>query len=61
MMLEHQNVYRSYHEDMEFTQEMFDYIFDTLKVSRQFEVKDKNGLSKEVDFTTPRPKIDYVE
>jgi lysyl-tRNA synthetase, class II len=60
-MLEHQNVYKSFHEDMDFTQEMFDYIFTTLKLERKFEVKDKEGNSKQVDFTTPWPRIDYVE
>lgn len=60
-MLEHQNVYKSFHEDMDFTQEMFDHIFTTLKLERKFEVKDKEGNSKMVDFTTPWPRIDYVE
>jgi lysyl-tRNA synthetase, class II len=60
-MLEHQNVYKSFHEDMDFTQEMFDHIFTTLKLERKFEVKDKEGSPKMVDFTTPWPRIDYVE
>lgn len=60
-MLEHQNVYKSFHEDMDFTQEMFDHIFTTLKLERKFEVKDKEGNPKMVDFTTPWPRIDYVE
>ncbi len=60
-MLEHQNVYKSFHEDMDFTQEMFDHIFTTLKLDRRFEVKDKEGNPKMVDFTTPWPRIDYVE
>lgn len=60
-MLEHQNVYKSFQEDMDFTQEMFDHIFTTLKLERRFEVKDKEGNSKMVDFTTPWPRIDYVE
>lgn len=60
-MLEHQNVYKSFHEDMDFTQEMFDHIFTTLKLERKFEVKDKEGNSRMVDFTSPWPRIDYVE
>ncbi|MEY3197675.1 MAG: hypothetical protein RL023_302 [Candidatus Parcubacteria bacterium] len=60
-MLEHQNVYKSYHEDMVFTENMFDHIFDTLKLHRKINVKDKLGNMREVDFTTPWPKIDYVE
>ncbi len=60
-MLEHQNVYKSFHEDMDFTQDMFDHIFTTLKLEQKFEVKDKEGNSRMVDFTTPWPRIDYVE
>ncbi len=60
-MLEHQNVYKSYHEDMEFTQKMFDHIFSTLNLETQIQVKDKEGISRIVDFTSPWPKIDYVE
>jgi lysyl-tRNA synthetase class 2 len=60
-MLEHQNVYKSFHEDMDFTQDMFDHIFTTLKLERKFEVKDKEGNSRMVDFTTLWPRIDYVE
>ncbi len=60
-MLEHQSVYRSFHEDMHFTEQMFEHIFRTLKLNPKIMVKDKMGLAKEVDFTTPWPKIDYVE
>ncbi|HMY80978.1 MAG TPA: NUDIX domain-containing protein [Candidatus Absconditabacterales bacterium] len=61
VMLEHQNVYSSYQDDMHFTEHLFDYIFDKLNLQREFEVKDKQGVSKTVNFTTPWPKIDYVE
>ena len=61
VMLEHQNVFRSFHEDMQFTEQMFDYLFDHLHMSRLISIKDKNGIAKQVDFTTPRPKIDYVQ
>lgn len=30
-------------------------------MSRLISIKDKNGIAKQVDFTTPRPKIDYVQ
>jgi hypothetical protein len=60
-MLEHQNVFRSFHEDMQFTEQMFDYLFEHLDISRIISIKDKNGTPKEIDFATPRPKIDYVQ
>ena len=60
-MLEHQNVYKSFQEDMAFTEKMFDHVFDTLKLDRHIIVKDKLGNPKNVDFTTPWPRLDYVE
>lgn len=60
-MLEHQSVFQSFHEDMAFTEKMFDHIFDSLKFDRVFEVKDKAWNAKTVDFTTPWKKVDYVE
>lgn len=29
-MLEHQSVYKTFREDMDFTEEMFDFLFDEL-------------------------------
>lgn len=43
------------HEDMQFTEQMFDYIFNNLKLNRAILVKDKLGMIKEVNFTTPWP------
>lgn len=60
-MLEHQAVFKTVDQDMDFAEKMFDHLFDTLRVDRVFTVKDKQGNPKEVNFTTPRPRIDYVE
>lgn len=46
---------------MAFTEQMFDYIFDTLQIDRKIPVKDKEGNIKEVDFTTPWQRVDYIE
>lgn len=59
--LEHYAVYRSYKENIEFTEKMFDYIFDTLNLDRTVMVKDKEWVEKEVNFTTPWERIDYVQ
>jgi lysyl-tRNA synthetase class II len=45
---------------MKFTEGMFDYIFDTLKLDRKVKIKDKEWVEKEVDFSTPWNKIDYI-
>jgi len=60
-MLEHQNVYKTFKEDMEFTEQMFDYLFDKLELDRKVEITDKEGNAKMVDFSTPWERIDYVD
>ena len=46
---------------MRFTEKMFDYLFDNVKgLSRKVQVADKQWVVKEVDFTTPWQRIDYV-
>jgi len=46
---------------MKFTEKMFDYIFDQLKLAKKFAVKDKEGKPTEVDFTTPWERIDFTK
>lgn len=59
--LEHYAAYWDFEKNIEFTEELFDHIFDTLKLDRKIKIKDKEGKEREVDFTTPWPRIDYVE
>ena len=59
-MIEHYAVYRNYEDNMRFTEELFDHLFSTLELPRIRKVKNKAGESKEVDFTTPRQRIDYI-
>lgn len=59
--VEHYAVYWNYEDNMRFTEKMFDYIFDSMKLERRLKVKDKDGIEKEVDFTTPRARIDYAK
>ena len=40
---------------------MFDYLFEKLNLPKQLNVKDKEGNIKEVDFTTPRKRIDFTK
>ncbi len=58
---EHYAVYRNYEDNMKFTEKMFDYMFEKLGISKKVNVKDKEGNSKEVDFTTPRTRIDFTQ
>jgi hypothetical protein len=40
---------------------MFDYIFSKLNLERKIPVKDKEGIEKIADFTTPFERIDYIK
>jgi lysyl-tRNA synthetase class 2 len=60
-MVEHYAVYWNYEDNMRFTEEMFDYLFDKLGISKTRKVKDKEGVEKEVDFTTPWQRVDYIK
>lgn len=57
--VEHYAVYRNYEDNMNFTEKLFDYLFDHLWLSRKINVKDKEDIIKEVDFTTPWKRIDF--
>jgi len=57
---EHYAAYWNFEDNMQFTEDMFDYIFDTLKIERKRDIVDKDGETKQVDFTTPWQRIDYI-
>jgi lysyl-tRNA synthetase class II len=58
--IEHYSVYWNFEDNMKFTEDMFDYIFDTMKLDRKVKIRDKEGLEKMVDFKTPFERIDYI-
>lgn len=60
-MIEHYAAYRNHEDNMAFTEAMFDYIFTQLPALKKvISVTDKNGVTKEVNFQTPWPRIDYI-
>lgn len=59
--LEHNASYWTYRDNIAFTEKMFDYLFDALKLERKRKILNKNGDLVDVDFTTPWAKIDYIE
>ncbi|HMS91100.1 MAG TPA: lysine--tRNA ligase [Candidatus Absconditabacterales bacterium] len=59
--VEHYAVYRNYEDNMTFTEKMFDYLFESLGLSKKLNIKDKDENSQEVDFTTPRKRIDFTK
>lgn len=59
--IEHYAAWWNFEDNMRFTEEMFDYIFDHIpELSRQVEIADKEGNKKMVDFSTPWQRIDYI-
>ena len=60
-MVEHYAVYWNYKENIKFTEEMIDYIFDKMQLPRKIKIKDKEWIDKEVNFETPFDRIDYID
>jgi len=59
-VFEHYAAYWNFEDNMKFTEDMFDHIFDSLWLERKREIIDKDGNARIVDFTTPWAKIDYI-
>jgi len=59
-VFEHYAVYWNFEDNIKFTEDMFDYVFDKLKLNREISIKDKDWNAKMVNFSTPWERIDYV-
>lgn len=59
-VFEHYAAWWNFEDNIKFTEDMFDYIFDTMKLNRKVQIRDKQGVEKTVDFTTPWKRIDYI-
>ena len=59
--IEHYAAWWNYKDNMKFTEDMFDYIFEKLELPKKMLIKDKDGNEKEIDWTTPWEKIDYIK
>lgn len=60
--IEHYACFWNYKNNMDFTEKMFDFIFEKIpELKREVLVKDKNWQEKLVNFKTPFEKIDYIE
>ncbi|MBS8121432.1 lysine--tRNA ligase [Candidatus Vampirococcus lugosii] len=61
-MVEHYAVYWNFENNMDFTEKMFNYLFDNIpELKKQIKVKNKNGEIKEIDFSNKWEKIDYID
>ncbi|MDD2516520.1 MAG: lysine--tRNA ligase [Candidatus Gracilibacteria bacterium] len=59
--VEHYAVFWNFEDNMRFTEKMFDYILDVLGLEKIVKIKGKDGQLKDVNFTTPWARIDYIE
>jgi lysyl-tRNA synthetase, class II len=59
--LEHNVMYWTYRDNMRFTEEMFDFLFEKLGLEKKRKILNKNNELVDVDFTTPWRREDYVE
>jgi len=58
--VEHYAAWWNFEDNMKFTEDMFDYIFETMNLNREVKIKDKEGVEKVVSFKTPFQRIDYI-
>ena len=58
--VEHYCAWWNFEDNMKFTEDMFDFIFDEMKLDRTIKIKDKEWVQKEVSFNTPFERIDYI-
>ena len=59
--LEHYCAYWNFEDNILFTERMFNFIFDRLGLSRTITIKDRNGVEHAVDFSTPWPRLNFIE
>ena len=58
--VEHYAAWWNFEDNMKFTEDMFDYIFETMNLNREVKIKDKEWVEKVVSFNTPFERIDYI-
>jgi lysyl-tRNA synthetase class 2 len=59
--LEHYVAYWNFEDNIDFTERLFDFIFDKLKLDRKIEIENRDGKKCLVDFATPWKKLDFIE
>jgi lysyl-tRNA synthetase class II len=60
-VVEHYAVYWNFEDNIRFTEQMFDYLFEKIpQLHKKVMIADKEGKEREVDFTTPWQRIDYT-
>lgn len=59
--LEHYAAFWNFEDNITFTERMFDHIFTSLNLDYKRQVLDKEGQPREIDFSTPWARVDYIK
>ncbi len=60
-VVEHYAAWWNFEDNMSFTEELFNYIFEELNIDKKIKVKDKNWNEQIVDFWKKFERIDYIK
>ncbi|QQR83573.1 lysine--tRNA ligase [Candidatus Peregrinibacteria bacterium] len=60
-MVEHYAAYWDYEKNMEFTEQMFEYIFKTLLGTTKVRIQNPEGKEEDVDFKAPWPRVKFYD
>jgi len=59
--LEHYCAYWNFEDNIKFTEQLFDYIFDQLRLDRKIEIENREGKKQLVDFATPWKRVNFLD
>ncbi len=59
--LEHYAAYWNFENNIIFTERMFNFLFERLGLAKKVMIRDKTGTEREVDFSTPWPRVNFLE
>lgn len=59
--LEHYVAYWDFEDNIAFTEKMFSYVFKTLEIPLKMDVKDKEGKTRQVDWSLPWKRVDFIQ
>ncbi len=60
-LLEHYCAYWNFEDNIKYTEKMFNYLFEKLKLDKILEVENREGQKQKVDFTTPWQRVNFIE
>lgn len=59
--LEHYCAYWNFEDNIKFTEDMFAFLFKTLKLDKKMELTGRDGKKHKVDWGTPWKRVDFVK